>query len=425
MKKLLVITSFFLPSKNVGAVRPTKFVKYLPQFGWQPIVLTPNRGQPIVTTEVQSPIFTATFPDPDKIFALGRRFLPRSMPDLQTNIESPPSVNISSRKQAIIDWLFMPDEEVTWIPFAINEGLKLARQYQTDAILATAMHFSSLLVGLLLSRWLKCPWIADFRDPWATNSFTYFPTALHKRIHTVLERQVVTAANRVVTVSEPIQQDFITRYSDQRPDKFKIIYNGYDSADFCHLQNDQIPSDGLIHIVHSGSFYPGRKPLPFLRAVKLLSPVILNKIKITFIGSNAVGLKSAVEQLELNEVVTLQDYVPYQKNLEYLAQAAILLVIPGLGQGSLTTKLFEYLKLGKFVLALTPSYNTAMHEVLTRANIGVMVDPEVPSEIAASLSQLIKMAEGGQKPQPNWAYIEQFDRKNLTGQLANILNELV
>lgn len=424
MKKLLVITSFFLPSQNVGAVRPTKFVKYLPDFGWQPIVLTPRRGQPSLTAAVPTPIYTATFPDPDKIFALGRRFLPRSTPALKTRLDTPPPVNIGSRKQVIIDWLFLPDEEVTWIPFAIHKGLQLARQYQFNAVLATAQHFSSLLIGLFLSRRLKCPWIADFRDPWVTNSFTYFPTPLHRQMHTILERQVVRAANRVVTVSEPIRQDFITRYPDQPPDKFKIIYNGYDSADFSQLPNGRPPSGGLIHIVHSGSFYPGREPLPFLQAVKLLAPASLNKIRITFVGTNALELKPAVEQLGLHKIVLLQDHVPYQQNLEYLAQAAILLVIPGLGQGSLTTKLFEYLKLGKFVLALTPSYNSAIHEVLTKANVGVTVDPESPLEIAAGLTHLIDMVESGLNPQPNWAYIEQFDRKNLTGQLAGLLNEL-
>lgn len=424
MKKLLVVTSFFLPSQNVGAVRPTKFVKYLPDFGWQPVVLTPNRDQPAVAPEVQSPIYTATYPDPDKIFALGRRYVPRSTPGLETNPESPPPVNIGGRKQVFIDWLLMPDEEVTWIPFAINKGLQLARLYQFDAILATAQHYSSLLIGLILSRWLKCPWIADFRDPWVTNAFTYFPTRLHQQVHAILERQVVTAAKRVVTVSEPIRQDFITRYPNQPTDKFKIIYNGYDSADFSQLQNGRFPADGLIHIVHSGSFYPGRKPLPFLQAVKLLLPARLNKIRITFVGSNALELKAAVDQLGLQAIVTLQEYVPYQQNLGVLAQAAILLVIPGLGQGSLTTKLFEYFKLGKFVLALAPSYNTAMQEVLTKANVGITVDPESSSEIAVGLNHLIELVETGQKPQPNWAYIEQFDRKNLTRQLAKLLNEL-
>ncbi len=40
MNKVLMITTHFAPDIHVGAKRVTKFAKYLPLYGWQPVILT-------------------------------------------------------------------------------------------------------------------------------------------------------------------------------------------------------------------------------------------------------------------------------------------------------------------------------------------------------------------------------------------------
>jgi glycosyltransferase involved in cell wall biosynthesis len=424
MKNVLLITSHILPSEHVGAVRPTKFAKYLPEFGWRPVILTPKRNRESDKIEADIPIYYARFPNPDRIFALGRRLFPKLASLPPTNSKKTPKIEFFSRKQVFVDWLFIPDEEVTGVPFAVKKGLEIAKTYCIDAIFATGMYFSCHLIGLILSRSLKCPLIVDFRDPWLTSPFFYYPTKIHRRIHAILEGKVVESSARVITVSKPIYQDFLERYPDQNPDKFQVIHNGYDSEDFVDLEPLPV-SKNTIEIVHSGSLYPGREPMSFLQAVTLLDSSILKRIKITFLGRNALGLRSVVEQLGLQDIIALKDYMPYYQSLEYISGATILVVLPGLGHGSLTTKLFEYLKMGKFILALSPPCNKALPEVLENANVGLVVDSDSPDRIAKGLTHLVRMVDSGAEVEPNWTYIEQFDRKNLTGQLAQVLNEII
>lgn len=423
MKKVLLITPYFPPSASAGAIRPAKFAKYLPEFDWQPIIITPNQEQGDISNEAEFPVYSVRFPDLEKLFGLARSLFPKSKGQSNTAAKSAPTVSLRTRREVFTEWL-IPDDRITWVPFAIKQGLAVEKTHSCQAVLTTAPQFSCHLVGLFLARRLNCPWIADFRDPWLTNPFIRYPTSFHKRIHAILEGKVIKSANRVITISEPIRQDFLSRYPDQNHHKFNVIYNGYDSEDFVGLETRPDPPDKKIHIIHTGTFYGQRNPNSFLQVLRLLDPFYLKHIKITFLGRNASVLQSIINQLELDQVVTLKEFLPHRQSLQHLIEADILLLIPGPGSGTLTTKLFEYLNAGKFIFALVPPDNKGLISLLTESNLGFVVDPDSPDEISSGLSLLIQMVRSGQRPKPNWEFIQQFDRKRLTGQLAQILDKI-
>lgn len=426
MKNVLIICSYYPPSRAVGAIRPAKFAKYLPEFGWQPIILTLPATQPAEDVPEESapiPVYTVPAPTLNALYTLGRQLFPRQA--IHRSGKSDPAQresSFASRAENIDNWLFIPDKLVTWLPFAASKGLRIASAHRIQAILSTSPYPTCHLVAKRLSQRLACPWVADFRDPWLTNPFNHYPTALHKKAHAVLEGKVIRSANQVVTISEPICQDFIERYPDQSRSKFKIVYNGYDSADFLGLEVRRASQD-KVHIVHSGSFYGGRDPLTFLQAVSLFTSSDLKTIKVTFLGRGIQPLQPVINELGLGETVLLQEFLPYRKSLQFLKDADILLLIPGPGKGTLTTKVYEYLGVGKYILALAPSSNSAMTSLLKKANLGLVVDPDSPEEIFKRLSQLIQAVRSGSKPEPNRQFIEQFDRRELTRRLAQILDE--
>lgn len=423
MRTALLVAPYYFPSKNVGAVRPAKFVKYLPSFGWQLLVVTPEQAESTPFTEKEpANVFYVKFSDLEKIFRLGRQLIPKLKYPTKAKSEAIASFAVGSRRQTLIDWVLLPDEQIMWVSSAIKKGLNLAKTYSIDIVITTAPYFSTHLVGLSLARRLNCPWLADFRDPWLTSPYIAYPTRLHRKVHAYLERKVVEAANVVLSTTELMQQDLIARYPEQPCAKFKVVCNGYDDDDFVNLKPQTVRQDDKIQIIQTGTFYGERSPVTFLQALKYFDNSELQRLRILFVGRNVLPWQPIVDKFGLNPVVTLKDAVPYQQSLQLLQESDILLLIPG-GQLILPKKIFEYLKLEKWILAL--SANLMVNGLLAKTNVSKIVSPMSPEEIYRGLSELITTVKHGQQPEPNLSLIQQFDFKNLARQLGQILNEMM
>jgi len=421
MKNVLLITSNFPPATTVGAIRLAKFAKFLPEFGWNPLVLTvPVKNLDYNDLIEVASVYRAPAPSLAPLFALGRRFFPKR------KVESTGKVNISSfqgRGPRLMGWFLVPDQLITWLPFAIIMGLKIARKYKIKAIVSSSPDQSCHLVARVLSKIFCCAWVADFRDPWAANPFLIYPTSFHHKINRFLERLVVNYADRITTVSEPLRNDFIAYYPDQESDKFRVITNGFDLDDFTGAFRTNRP-DQCIRIVHNGKFfYAGKDPFPFLWAVKLLADNNeLDGVKVHFVGVPVEKLKPVIQNMELEQIVELSELVPYRQSLKFVINADILLLVSGPGKGVLTTKVFEYLATAKPILALTPS-NGALAHLLSFTNVAEIVDPDSPQAIADGLKKLIRQVRAGHMPTPNQDFILQFSRRNQTRLLAKYLDE--
>jgi glycosyltransferase involved in cell wall biosynthesis len=421
VRNVLVVASHVL-SAGVGSLRVVKFLKYLPEFGWQPVVLTRNAGEQVDSGRIQAPVYQAMAPGLEPLYALGRRLFPTQpyrQPAGQDSVSQ--ATMLTGRSQRLQSWLLVPDEAILWVPFAVRLGLRVAREHRVDAIFSTSPRDSSHLVAGSLSQRLGLPWAADFRDPWVSSPFVTFPTPLHRKLHTALERRVIEQSDLVIAISEPIQQDFVARYGPKLKSKSAVIYNGYDPEDFVGLVPRRTPGTLPVRILHSGTFYNVRTPWSFLQALKLLTPAQLKEIEVHFLGATEPIVRSAVAALGLQDTVTLINPVPYRDSLQSMLDADLLLLIPGSGEGTVTTKVFEYMATGKPILSLTSAGNSAAM-LLAQANVGVVVDPDSPAEIAAGLLQLAQRARAGQLPQPNWDFIRQFNRRELTRQLALCLD---
>jgi glycosyltransferase involved in cell wall biosynthesis len=424
MRTVLVVASNILSTATVGSLRVVKFLKYLPEFGWQPVVLTRRMGEPVDPGRIQAPVYQAVAPSLEPLYAFGRKLFPgrpRLQPAEDGGIHQ--AVNLTGRSKVLQSWFFIPDESILWVPFAMRRGFQAAREHHVDAIFSTSPECSCHLVARSLSQRLGLPWVADFRDPWFSNPCATYPTSLHRKLHAALERRVVEQSALIITVSEPIRQDFIARYASEPRSKFVVIYNGYDPQDFSGLAPRRLPGSLPVRILHSGTFYGARTPWTFLQALKFLSPAQLKDIQVHFLGTTASAVQSAIVSLGLQDTVALINRVPYRESLQSMLDADLLLLIPGPGRGWVTTKVFEYMATGKPILALASS-DSGVAGILARANIGMVVDPDSPEEIAAGLRQLMQRVREGQMPQPNWEFIRQFSRRDLARRLAECLDEL-
>jgi glycosyltransferase involved in cell wall biosynthesis len=431
MKTVLLITTIPLfPAPGIGGVRVIKFAKFLPEYGWQPIILTvPAEDTPADEVLLSTPVYQVGYPNLSSLFTLARRLLPKRR---KTDAGSPPGTSTTgpaatydafqARSEKLTQWFLLPDEVVTWVPFAVRRGRRINRRHQINAIVSSSPAPSTHLAAMALSRLLAVPWVADFRDPWVASSFLAAPTSFHRRFHATLERQVVTHANRVVTVSPVLRDDFATAYPHLPAEKFGLVRNGFDPDDFDFPAAS--PARDTIRIVHSGKFfYYGKDPFPFLKAIKLLRESgRLSGVTVHFVGVPVAHMQPIIAEMELDEVVTLTDFVPYRQSLRSVMAADILLLVPGRTRGMMTAKVYEYLAARKPILALTPPDSTVA-DFLRHLNLAQTVDPDSPTAIAAALRRLIEQTRAGSLPQPDEAFIDQFTRRYQTGQLADYLAE--
>ena len=399
MKTLLVIAYYFPPAGGVGVQRPAKFVKYLPQFGWSPLVLTV---------------------DP-KVYKVrddsGLKDIPAEVRGIRTSLTKLPSA-ISGQG---LDWMYS-------LLRKINE---LCSHQKIQAMYITGNPFLPFVAGYYARRKFDVPYVLDFRDAWALHPYAG-STVRDRIVHKVwqsIERKVIEASSKVLCVCEPMWESFIEYYADEPIDKFVVLTNGFDRSDM-QVNTPLVKATkapGHILLTYTGKFTNYRSPIHFLKSLKLVIdtyPELVDKLRCLFVGHFGASNLQILKEMKLDDIVTVTGRVPHEESIDFLYGSDILLLITGGHRSEQTGKVFEYIATGKPVLALAPADGAAA-QVLKEAGTGVIVDPFDHKQIAAGLLRLIKSVRSGQLPDPNWDEINKYERQRLTGQLAEILNGLL
>lgn len=426
-KKILVIAYYFPPLGGAGVQRVLKFVKYLPEFGWEPVVLTVKEisylARDGTLLEELSPgrkvVRTGSF-DPHRIIYLVKRFFGvKNQASQNRQLAQPFS------KLRFLKWLFIPDSKIGWFPLALWKGLSLIRERKIDLIFSSSPPVTAHLIGYWLSRMTKKPLVLDFRDPWNLSADTY-PAALHKKLNQVLERKVLRQAKGIVAVNQFLADELRTKSLAKETE---IITNGFDSADFEKLE---VHSSSKFEIVYSGTFNRLNDPRPFLRAFSEL--VSQNQEFAEQSIFTRVGLvldwdwTSLLREYKLGGNVNSVGYLPHRQSLEYLLKAALLLVTTTGQRGAeliSTGKIYEYLAARRPILAIVPEKGAAA-KLIREHQAGVVVDPGDQERIKLQLLDFFgkfKRAKLTQECSPT--DIGKFERRYLTEKLALFLNQLV
>ncbi len=411
MPTVLVIAYYFPPLGGAGVQRTLKFVKYLPEYGWLPHVLTVQDNASLQDSSLAAEI-------PAEV-SITRTPILRLPPRLPWRLR-----NFISR------WFLLVDEQVGWLPYAVSAGQRIiAESGDIQAIYSTSAPYTAHLIARHLHRRTQLPWVADFRDPWVENPYIKFPTSLHRRMNEHLEQSIYTEANRVILNTNVARKRYIQKYSDLPATKFITIPNGYDQADL-PLSSPVAKTDPVFTIVHLGSLYhKTRSSEYFLRALHeafqagALLPDIL---RIRFIGDIDKETKYFVRQFKLSDCIELLGYLPHYQALNYMFAADLLLLIPSYGKGGelfVPAKLFEYLASMKPILCLAEP--GACADLILQARAGWVVSPTANREIADQLVNLYQQwVAGNLIINPDRDMIASFERRKLTGQLANLLTEI-
>jgi hypothetical protein len=308
ISKVLVIAYYFPPMGLSGVQRTLKFVKYLPEYNWQPIVLTTGITKyyafdDTLLDELGETIIYRTEKDPFNI---------RNKKNNTTiNFPSPLKQKI---RRLLLQSIFIPDSRKRWKKYAVALGEKIIEEHpDIKLIYATGPPFTDFLIANELSEKYNIPFVIDYRDLWADNSQYFFPTPFHKRKHISLEANIHTNASKSFVITRQMKEKIISRYRFIRHQDICIIPHGFDKADFNHIDIQHNPNK--LVIAHSGIFPDDRTPKYFLKAIlKFLNanPNAKNKIELRFIGLLQMKYINLIKKYNLDKT-----HSPKSKNMNY------------------------------------------------------------------------------------------------------------
>jgi glycosyltransferase involved in cell wall biosynthesis len=450
MPKVLVIAYRFPPQGGGGVQRTLKFVKYLPQWGWLPVVHTVrNPYWPLRDDTLLGEIplgvqiyrtLTAEFERlqgaAGSLFSEGEG----KRDDGHGGAAAPPRTPSLLRRSCkavaniIQRHILIPDPQVAWIPPAFLKSLYIIRKAGAALIYTSSPPNSTQVLGLILKRVTKLPWVADFRDPWTEGirrRQAYQGNRGRQRLEEALERAVLTRADHVVVTTEKTMEQFLAKYPSVLAEKFSVITNGFDPDDAAPPSAPRLLDPRQFNVTLTGNVEALFDARPFFHTLRELldeDAEIRSRLRVNFVGTKRGKYDDYLRQHDLDGHVRYIGYVPHATCLQYLAEsdALFLCQIPVHESAStkLSGKLFEYLYMRKPILALTLPGLTA--DILSRSGLGTVVDPNDQVGIKQALRDLYLRHKVGQSPVvPDDAYIDSFNRIHQTQRLSRIFEQLV
>lgn len=419
MRRLLVITYYWPPAGGSGVQRWVKFCKYLPQYGWQPVVFTPSNPDiqswdgsllgdiPSGTEVIRRPI--------REPYALYRRLVPQR-DAAQVNPLSASNSSLAGRVfRALRGNLFIPDPRVSWVRPSVRFLKKYLAGHPVDAVVTTGPPHSMHLIGLGLKRATGVRWIADFRDPW-TQMFYYKHLGLTEyadRRHHRLEKAVLDGADAVIAVSPPVRDDFAAMTSTP----VELITNGFDEDDFLPAgQAALLRDDDCFNIVHTGLLAADGNPLCLWNVLSAMcreDSRFASKLRIKLAGKTDPQVIDSVRERGLGGNLVDLGYLPHSRTVEEQCRADLLIlplrrepeyakVLPG--------KIFEYMASRRPVLGIGQSDGAAAR-ILEESGSGKMFDWDDEQGVSSFI----------RAPHGVGGDIDAYSRRRLTEKLIRLL----
>jgi len=439
-RKVLMLANHFPPFRSVGgSIRVVKFIKYLPALGWLPVVLTIDDSREYDTQRKQgSEALLQDIPKQVNIYRTTAgepsvELLEKGREARRQNWLAAVIVNLLS---AVRRWaslhLLLPDENITWLPFALRMGRHIVRKEGIDVIFATCPPHSVALIGTVLKRLTGKPLILDFRDDWIDTPWHCSKPWLIRRIERCLEKWAVKAADRVILVTEWSKSAFVARYPRELKDKFVFIPNGCDLDDYAILERiPDKPRDSQFTIVHAGLLSASkgwkRSPEEFFQALRRLRqqhPELAAKLTVAFTGHLPEGYRQMVEVMGLSSVVKEVGHLPRDEFVRFMKAADLLLAINYDDFATLIPgKIYDYWAVGGPPILLL-SCPGAAQSLLDKHELGITVDPYDVEAIQQAVFHVYRRNEMGDPIRVSLAGIEEYAREALTRKLAQTLSSV-
>ncbi|MCX6198397.1 MAG: glycosyltransferase family 4 protein [Bacteroidetes bacterium] len=427
-KKVIIFTYYWPPAGGVAVQRFLKFSKFLPEFGWEPIIITVDNGSyPYLDESLVKEISpslrvyrTKTF-EPFEFYNLLRGKKGKSLP-----VVSVGSHNKKSFFQTVSEYVranfFIPDARKGWVSYAVKQAEEILKNEKVDAIITTGPPHSAHLIGLQLKEKFNVKWLADFRDPWTGIFYNNFlpRTESTKQKDKALETKVLQTADLVTVISPGMKKEF-----ESRAKKIEVVSNGYDEEDFQTIDNRQQTIDKFT-IRYVGNLMASQNLENLWRAVSSLV-TRHSSLRLEFIGRVDDAVKKSISENGLDSIVSYLDFVDHRKAIQLMQEASMLLfAIPDVKDNEviLTGKLFEYLASTTEMISFGPVHGNAA-EILNATGRKKMITYNDADE---TQKQLVSTLSYFEQTRTVFKYSDNkhqvYSRRNQTSILARHLDAL-
>ena len=424
-KKILIISYYWPPAGGPGVQRWLKFAKYLPEFNISPVLFVPeNANYPIndnsLKSEVSKDLEIIKLP----IFELSNFF-----PSLKS-LNSIRSGNISKNKnqsilQKVVFFIrgnfFIPDMKIFWKRNSVNFLKNYLSENNIETIITTGPPHSIHLIGLELKRKLNINWISDFRDPWVNlnylNRFHLLPFV--KKYHKKLRDRVINNSDAVIVTSKRLKD----LYSEINSSIFQVT-NGYD------YNKPVIKLDKKFSISHVGSLYNERNPKFLWDIIDKLSENLQGfkeDLQINLIGNNNKKIKQELSKREFNNCIVYHDYVEHKKAIEFMCSSQVLLMLEvddNESSFAIPGKLFDYLNSNRPIISIGPE-QSEVREILSNTDSGKFFEYKDYNSLKLYIEKLYENYVNNLSSSNNNYNIDNYNRKNLTSKLVEVINKIV
>ena len=434
MKRVLIITYYWPPSGGSGVQRWLKMSKYLPEYGWQPVIYTTENAEyPIVDPSLEKDVS----PDAEVIrrpivepYTLYKKFL---------GIKKDETVKMGfiEEKEKKKGWknnlslwirgnLFIPDARCWWVKPSVRYLKDYLKSHPVDAIISTGPPHSMHLIAMKLKEDMNIPWIADFRDPWT--EIDYYDdlhlTRCADRKHHRLELEVLTKADKVVTVAH----DGARRLGRIGNRNVRVIYNGFDRDD--DTVSDITPSE-KFSITYLGVLSKNQNPEKLWEAIGELIKTdesFAKDLRINMIGQIDSAIVQSIEAKGVGNHVSYSPCIPHSEvSAAHRSSSLLLLLLMPASEprakGLVTGKLFEYMASGRPILCIGPEDGDAAR-IIDETHAGQTIGFEDKGKMKEAIKDLYQQYLNGGLPSNKSNEVEKYSRKALAGEYGRLLNRI-
>lgn len=422
MKRVLIISYYFNQKEMIGSIRLRGLAKYLPKFGWEPIILT------IKSDNESDPCFKTVETEYLDLMASWKAKIglnPKSTVKNQLKVQ-----NKKNKKKLIsflldnwVEIVAYPDAQKNWYKPAVEAGSELLENDHFDAMLSSSSPVTCHLIANELKKRHEIPWVADLRDLWTQNHYYNF-SRFRKFREVRLEKRTLSQADALSTVSMPWVNKLKSLYKNK---KVYDIPNGFDQ-DMESSKNENL--DKKFTIIYTGNIYKGKMdPEPLFKA---LSEMIKDKeidakhLLIEFYGTKRESIASSAEKYDLKQILKIHDVIPHDEILKKQSKSQLLLLLDWIDpseKGVLPGKIFEYLAAKRPIISIG-GYGGVVGKLIKQTGAGICLNDfdKLKSVIKNAYSEFKLYGEVKYKGIPE--EIEKYSHFKMAQKFAEVLNEI-
>lgn len=418
MRHILYLAFYYNHSNEIASKRLQGVSKYLPEFGYEPIVIVPKTANKSVEFDSVEVIETE-YED------MVSKFLPGKKGSEVTS--TPTSQNepnkIISKAISIAGEVFAyPDGMKYWRKPAYEKCCEIIENEDISGIISSSFPITSHIIAHDLKEKYGIPWIADLRDLWNLNpyvSHTFIRNYFEKR----LELKTFENAD-ILTTTTPLAKKTLQSLHPQK--RIVSVVSGYDPEDFENIK--QTETTDRLTLMYAGSLYGGKRdPSILFDAINQLiseNKIDKDKIAVNFYG-DSTNLKELSEKYHVESNVNICGRITHEEVLQNQMNSDVLLLISWMNESEkmfIPGKVYEYMASQKPILSIGYKEGS-LKDLIEKTNIGYHVSNADETK-KAIYDYYLKYINNELKYCGN-EFAEEYSMENTAKHYAKILGEII